>query len=321
MDSPLDVVDAGPEAAAFRADVLAGLAASPRHLPCKYFYDEEGSRLFERICELETYYPTRVELAILEDHAADMTAPLGERAVLLEYGCGALMKVRILLDAMAAPAVFVPIDISGEHLRAAAEELRAAYPALEVRPVVADFTQELELPADVLKRDGARVAFFPGSTIGNFEPVSAHAFLAGVARTLGSGGWLLIGVDMVKDVDVLVRAYDDPEGVTAAFNKNVLTRMKNELGAELDLDGFRHKAVWNEAQSRIEMHLESVGPQTIELAGRTFRFADGETIHTENSHKYTAEGFRGLAEQGGFKPICMWTDPKAWFSVQLLRVR
>lgn len=321
MESSLDVVDAGPETAAFRDDVIAGLSSHPKSLPCKYFYDEDGSRLFERICELEAYYPTRVELAILEDNASEMAAPLGEGAVLVEYGCGALVKVRLLLDAMAAPAMFVPIDISGEHLRQAATELVRAYPSLQVRPVVADFTQPLTLPDDLADLAGARVAFFPGSTIGNFEEAPAQAFLAGIARTIGAGGWLLIGVDMVKDVDVLVRAYDDPEGVTAAFNKNILRRMQRELGAVVDLDGFDHRAVWNDDNSRIEMHLESLRPQAIEIAGRTFEFAAGETIHTESSHKYTADGFRGLAESAGFQPMCLWTDPKAWFSVHLLRVK
>lgn len=320
MESSLDVVEAGPEADSFLDDVLAGLSATHKTLPCKYFYDETGSRLFEKICELESYYPTRVELAILEQHAKEMTAPFGERAVLLEYGCGALVKVRLLLDAMTTPAVFVPIDISGDHLRAAAEELDAAYPGLRVRPIVADFTQALALPEDVAELSGARAGFFPGSTIGNFEAAAARDFLARAAQTLGSGGWLLIGADLVKDEDVLLRAYDDPEGVTAAFNLNVLRRMREELGARLDLDGFRHKAVWNAERSRIEMHLESLGPQSIVVGGRQFRFAAGETIHTENSHKYTADSFRALAEASGFRPVCMWTDPKAWFSVHLLRV-
>lgn len=297
----------------FAADLHAALARAPKAISPKYFYDEAGSRLFEQICELPEYYPTRTELALLQAHAGDMAAQFGPQVQLVEYGAGALRKVRLLLDAMPLDGVqFVPMDISGPHLLAACDGLAGDYPGLAIQPLVADFTRPHTLPPCL---DGSRrVGFFPGSSIGNFTPAEADAFLRLAAAELKGGG-LLIGIDLVKDEDVLHAAYNDAEGVTAAFNMNVLDRARAELGAEFPTDGFQHLAFYNPAYRRIEMHLRATRPLELRLGDQTYVFNEGETLHTEHSHKYTVSGFQALAARAGFKPGEVWTDPNQWFAV------
>lgn len=300
----------------FAHDLHAGLRQRPRSISPKYFYDEAGSALFERICELPEYYPTRTELALLRSHAAEMAALMGEAVQLIEYGAGALRKVRLLLDALPAPHSFVPVDISGPHLLAACRALQAEHPALAIQPVVADFTRPHDLPARPAR--GQRVGFFPGSSIGNFAPDQALDFLRMAAQEL-RGGALLIGVDLVKDPAVLHAAYNDAQGVTAAFNLNVLARARRELGAELDPAGFAHSAFYNAPLQRIEMHLQSRGRQQIRLDQRVYEFEDGETLHTEHSHKFSVAGFQALAARAGFRAGPVWQDASEWFALLWLQ--
>ncbi len=295
------------------ADVLAGLGATRKTLPPKLFYDEVGARLFERICKLDEYYLTRSELSILRARAGEIADFIGPRAALIEYGSGAATKVRFLLDALRDPAAYVPIDISREQLSRVAADLEADYPALAVRPICGDYTRLLPLPS--LPPHARRVAFFPGSTIGNFHPAEAAAFLTRVRRTVGTGGALVIGVDRRKDAAVLHAAYDDPQGVTAAFNRNVLRRINRELGADFDLASFRHVAFFNDDASRIEMHLESTRDQSVHVAGSTFDFARGETIWTESSYKYDEEQLATVASAAGFRLDRLWTDANELFWV------
>ena len=292
----------------FEADVLAGLARPQKTVPPKYFYDAEGSRLFEAITELAEYYPTRTEIALLRQIAPEIGALISPRAALVEFGSGASVKTRTLLDAAPQLGVYVPIDISRAALDEAAAAIRRAYPKLVVAPLLEDFTRALLLPAAAQGRPVS--GFFPGSTIGNFTPDQAQAFLAGARTLLGPGSRFLVGIDVVKDERVLVAAYDDALGVTAAFNKNLLARINRELDADFDLEAFAHRAVWNAAESRMEMHLESLKPQQVRVADRTFGFAAGETIHTENSYKFTVEGFAALAEKAG------WTLEASWLSAE-----
>jgi dimethylhistidine N-methyltransferase len=301
----------------FARELLAGLSQSPRAVPPKYFYDAAGSALFDRICELPEYYPTRTELGILRAHAAELAGWIGPDAEIVEFGAGSLHKVRVLLDALPRPRRFVPIDISTEHLLGAAERLRRDYPGLAVEPVAADFTAPFELP----RAQGRRVGFFPGSSIGNFDPAEALSFLRQAATLLregGEGSGLLIGVDLVKDPALLHAAYNDAAGVTAAFNLNLLARANRELGANFALDGFFHHACYLPTRQRIEMHLVSRREQHVRLCGREFTFAEGEAIHTENSYKYSVAGFRALASQAGFEPGPAWRDPKGLFSLHWL---
>lgn len=300
---------------AFGRDLLAGLAAKPRSISPKYFYDAEGSRLFDRICELPEYYPTRTELAILQRSAGEMAALAGPRAEIVEFGAGSLRKVRLLLQAFDAPARYLPIDISGEHLRDAAAILRREFAGLDVQPVVADYTQPLTLPAATAA--GRRIGFFPGSTIGNFTPEEALHFLQGAAGML-RGGALILGADLVKDPQLLHAAYNDAEGVTAAFNLNLLVRANRELGANFQPGRFAHYAFYNAPAQRIEMHLVSRERQVVSLLGERFGVDEGETLHTENSYKFTVEGLRTLATQAGFRPGPVWTDPDRLFSVHWL---
>lgn len=303
----------------FAADLHAALARAPKAISPKYFYDEAGSKLFEQICELPEYYPTRTELALLQAHAADMAAQFGPQVQLVEYGAGALRKVRLLLDAIPRDSVqFVPVDISGPHLLAACDGLAADYPGLAIQPLVADFTRPHTLPP--CPGGGRRVGFFPGSSIGNFTPAEADAFLRLAAAELAGGG-LLIGIDLVKDRDVLHAAYNDAAGVTAAFNLNVLDRAKKELAAEFPTDGFEHLAFYNPAYRRIEMHLRATRALELRLGGETYAFREGETLHTEHSHKYTVEGFQALAARAGFMPGKLWTDANGWFAVLWLEAR
>ncbi|RZJ13666.1 MAG: L-histidine N(alpha)-methyltransferase [Rubrivivax sp.] len=301
----------------FAADLQAALSRSPKAISPKYFYDETGSKLFERICDLPEYYPTRTELGLLQAHAHDMAAQFGGGVQLVEYGAGALRKVRLLLDAMPYgkgqdSVQFVPIDISGPHLMAACDGLANDYPGLAIQPLVADFTRQHTLPPCPV--GSRRVGFFPGSSIGNFTPAEADAFLRLAAAELKGGG-LLIGIDLVKDEDVLHAAYNDAEGVTAAFNMNLLDRARRELGAEYPTDGFQHLAFYNPAYRRIEMHLRATKPLELHLNGEAYYFNEGETLHTEHSHKYTVQGFQALAARAGFKPGAVWTDPNRWFAV------
>jgi len=299
----------GPE---FRRSVLAGLAATPKTLEAKYFYDARGSKLFDAITALEEYYPTRAETALLRHHAGAIADFVGAQARLIEFGSGSSVKTRILLDALPDLACYVPIDISGAHLKATAEALARDY-ALPIVPVHADYTRAFALPATVPAE--GRVGFFPGSTIGNFDPEAAAAFLQGARRLLGEGARFLVGADLQKDEDRLVAAYDDAEGVTAAFNLNLLRRINRELGGDFDLAGFRHAARYDADLGRIEMHLVSRRDQSATVAGRRFDFAAGETIHTENSYKYTLESFAGLARRGGWRVAVQWRDPEGLFSL------
>lgn len=297
----------------FAADLHAALARAPKTISPKYFYDEAGSHLFEQICELPEYYPTRTELSLLQAHAADMALQFGPQVQLVEYGAGALRKVRLLLDAMPRDAVqFVPVDISGPHLLAACDGLAADYPGLAIQPLVADFTRPHTLPP--CPDHSRRVGFFPGSSIGNFTPSEADAFLRLAAAELAGGG-LLIGIDLVKDHDTLHAAYNDAAGVTAAFNLNVLDRARRELGADFPVDGFEHLAFYNPAYRRIEMHLRATQALELRLGCATYAFHEGETLHTEHSHKYSVTGFQAMAQRAGFKPGKVWTDQNGWFAV------
>jgi dimethylhistidine N-methyltransferase len=304
-------------AAGFEQDLVSALAARPRSISPKYFYDVRGSQLFDRICELPEYYPTRTEQAILERHARDIAAHIGAAAEIVEFGAGSLRKIRLLLDALDAPARYLPIDISGEHLAASATALQREYPGLDVQPVVADYTQRLLLPAAPCGA-GQRVGFFPGSTIGNFTPPEALHFLR-VAGQVLRGGALLLGVDLVKDPTLLHAAYNDAEGVTAAFNRNLLARANRELGTRFVLEQFAHSAFYNAPLQRIEMHLVSRCDQRVAVGGRWFELAEGETLHTEHSHKFTVDGLRRLAREAGFRPGPVWTDPQRLFSVHWLQ--
>jgi dimethylhistidine N-methyltransferase len=306
--------------ASLRDEVLAGLGAACKSLHPKLFYDAAGAALFERITTLDEYYPTRAELEILRAHAADVAALAGARCALVEYGSGAGVKVRLLLDAFQAAgtpmAAYVPIDISREQLVAVAAGIAAEYPDVPVRPVCADYTAPLRIP-DLPER-ARRVAFFPGSTIGNFHPTEAAAFLRRVRRTVGPDGALVLGIDRRKDARVLQAAYDDASGVTAAFNLNLLTRLNRELGADFDLGRFRHRAVWNDDASRMEMHLESVEAQVVQVARTPVRFARGETIWTESSYKYDRPRLDRLVAEGGFALTRLWSDAGERFWVAFL---
>jgi dimethylhistidine N-methyltransferase len=297
-------------------DVLAGLRATPKVVSPKYFYDDIGARLFESITRLPEYYPTRTELSILRTYADDIAAAIGPSVTLVEFGSGAAVKVRLLLDALDRPTAYVPIDISTEQLVRVARERRREYPALAVQPVCADYTMRVSLPP--LVAGSRRVAFFPGSTIGNFHPAEATAFLSRVREMIGPTGAMILGVDRRKDPRILHSAYNDAAGVTAEFNLNLLARFNRELDGVFDLDGFEHRAFFNDAQSRIEMHLESLRDQVAWVAGTSVEFARGETIHTENSYKYDAARLAALVEPAGFRVTCTWTDPNDWFWVVLL---
>jgi dimethylhistidine N-methyltransferase len=299
----------------FGRDFLAALASRPRSISPKYFYDVEGSRLFDRICELPEYYPTRTEIGILERSAGEMAALAGRSAEIVEFGAGSLRKVRLLLQAFEAPARYVPIDISGDHLRDAAAMLRTEFAGLDVQPLVADYTQRFELPPR--SGSGQRIGFFPGSTLGNFTPDESLAFLQRAAQVL-RGGALLLGADLVKDPQVLHAAYNDAQGVTADFNLNLLVRANRELGANFQLSQFAHYAFYNAPLQRIEMHLVSMARQGVTLCGERFVFEEGESLHTENSCKFTVGGLRDLAERAGFRPGPVWTDPERLFSVHWL---
>jgi L-histidine Nalpha-methyltransferase len=299
----------------FGRSVLAGLAADPKRLESKYLYDARGAELFDAICKLDEYYPTRTEIGLLRAHASEIALSVGAGAALIELGSGASVKSRLLLDALEAPAGYVPVDISEPYLKAAAERLRPDYPDLPILPLIADFTRPLSIPDGL--GEAARLLFFPGSTIGNLEPEKAAGFLRRMARDVQPDAFL-IGVDLKKDEDRLVRAYDDEAGVTAAFNLNLLRRINVELGADFNLDGFAHEARWNPELGRIEMHLVSRHAQEVRLLGHRFTFAAGESIHTENSYKYALEEFAALAAAAAWRTVQAWVDPKGLFSIHML---
>lgn len=303
------------QTSAFASDVIDGLSQHPKRLPPKYFYDARGSELFEQITVLPEYYPTRTELSILRDRAGEISAIIPEGAALVEFGAGATTKVRLLLGQCAFGA-YVPVDISGDFLKAQADALRRDFPALDVHPVAADFTAPFALPEAV--RAMPKVGFFPGSTIGNFEPDEASAFLRSVREILGADAQMVIGVDLEKDERVLYAAYNDAAGVTARFNLNVLVRINRELGGNFDLSGFIHRAIYNRDRHRIEMHLISRKAQTVRVLGRSFAFRPGETIHTECSYKYSLARFAALALGAGWKVQTSWTDAAGMFSLHAL---
>ena len=298
----------------FRADVLAGLARPQKAIPPKYFYDAAGAALFDRICELPEYYLTRAELEILSARADELAQLLGPDVTLVELGSGSSLKTRLLLDRLREPRAYVPVDICGGALDQAAARLHKDYPGLLVLPVRADFTQSFALPPAATK--ARKIAlFFPGSTIGNLEPHEATLLLRKLHRRLGPGGWLLIGVDTKKPPEVIERAYNDAAGVTAAFNRNLLVRIRDELDAEVDADAFEHRAFYDPAAGRIEMHLRSCRDHGVRVDGHSFRFRSGETLHTENSYKYAPAEFAGLAERAGFRASRLWRDEAGLFSL------
>jgi L-histidine N-alpha-methyltransferase len=304
-----------PTGDSFAADVIAGLRAEPKNVPPKYFYDLAGSALFERITRLPEYYPTRCEIGILEDNAPAIASMFPPGCALIEFGSGSSRKARILLSAAATVEAYVPVDISGDFLQQDLTQLKRDLPHLTVHPLVEDFTQPFAIPPDLAGLP--RVGFFPGSTIGNFEPDEAARFLRHIGAVLGPGSLLVVGIDLVKDEATLNRAYNDAEGVTAKFNLNLLARINRELDADFDLAAFQHRAFFNRAFSRIEMHLLSTRRQQVHINGVTIDFRAGETIHSENSYKYTIESFRALALGSGWSPVEVFTD--GMFSVHALR--
>ncbi|MGE0701456.1 MAG: L-histidine N(alpha)-methyltransferase [Hyphomicrobiaceae bacterium] len=305
-----------PERARLAADVVEGLSRPQKSLPSRYFYDARGSELFEEITRLPEYYPTRAETGILAAHAADIMRGSGGTTVLVELGSGSSRKTRLLLDVAPLLGAYVPVDVSFAALESARRRLRARYPMLEIRPVQGDFSARLTLPPEL--QHYSKVGFFPGSTIGNLEPEDARALLDRLRVTLLPESRLIVGVDLVKDIDTLLAAYDDAAGVTAAFNLNILARINRDLAPSFDLMTFTHAVHWNAARSRIEMHLASTEDQVVHVAGHSFHFARGETIHTESSHKYTVTGFRELAEKAGWRSNAVWTDTDRLFSVHEL---
>lgn len=311
------LIDLRPKVEDLRGAVLRGLDASPKAIPSRFLYNAEGSRLFERITTLPEYYPTRAEIEILERRAGEIAARVGPGVQLVELGSGSSAKVGRLLDALESVSAYVPIDISAEPLMAAAQRLQAAYPALRIEAVCADYAQPFDLPpAD----GGRRLGFYPGSTIGNLTPDEARAFLRLWAGRLGPSALMLVGVDLRKPAAVLERAYDDSQGVTAAFSLNLLARINRELEADFDLSAFRHEAEYDADSGRVAIHLRALGDQTVAVAGRRFHFHAGERLHVEDSWKYSLEEFAALARDAGYRPLTAWTDEAGLFSVHLLAV-
>jgi len=312
--------DFKPGLESFLAEVLIGLRKPQKELPSKYFYDERGSQLFERICELKEYYVTDIEASIMRSHIKEIVELIGPHVLVIEHGCGNCEKVRFLVDHLHDPVAFIPIDISQEQLVQVAKELDSIFPQLQILPVCADYTSNFELP--IPKRESKRtVVYFPGSTIGNFDPMPARHFLEHVANLCGSDGALLTGVDLKKDPAVLHDAYNDSEGVTAAFNLNLLERINRELGCDFQLDAFEHYAFYNPRESRVEMHLISQKNQAVHVDGETISFTRGESIWTESSYKYDLDEFEQIAAVAGFRVERVWVDERRWFSVQYLVTR
>lgn len=313
---PLRLHDFEPQADDFCAQIAEGLRKPRKELPCKFFYDREGSLLFDQICELDEYYPTRTELSIMRDNIDEMCAVIGARCMLVEYGSGSSLKTRILLENLCDVAAYVPIDISRAHLLSAARTLAKNFP-IEVLPVCADYTADFELPTPESDVEST-VVYFPGSTIGNFEPAAARDFLSAARLRAGGGSAMLIGVDLKKDPQRLHAAYNDAKGVTARFNLNLLARINREADGDFDLSQFAHYAFYNPLAGRIEMHLMSLRAQHVHVAGESFAFQEGETIFTESSYKYTLDEFSNLARESGYDVQRVWTDPQRLFSVQYL---
>jgi L-histidine Nalpha-methyltransferase len=302
----------------FAAAVLAGFARRPRSIPCRFFYDARGSELFEEITKLDEYYPTRTETTLLEAHRAEIAALVGPGRVVVEFGSGSSRKTSLLLGALGKVPAYVPIDIAAESLKEAAEWLSGQHEGLTILPLISDFTATRALPP--VARRKKRLGFFSGSTIGNLTHKEAASFLANAARLLGTGSAFLVGVDLKKSVSILLPAYDDSKGVTAAFNLNLLARINRELGGNFNLKRFAHEAVYNEEAGRIEIYVKSLTEQIVRVKGRSFAFAAGERIHTENSHKYTVAEFQALAGVSGWRPVKAWTDEANLFSLHLLRL-
>jgi len=330
LDEPLDLPD-GSEALAVKSDgqidsshedlrvaVLTGLARRPRSIPCRFFYDAVGAELFEQITRLEEYYPTRTETALLETYGADIAESVGLPRVLVEFGSGSSRKTSLLIDALGEVPAYIPIDISAESLQSAAAWLSARHVGLPILPLIADFTKTCTLPK--IAERHARLGYFSGSTIGNLTHEEAKIFLASAARLLGKGSAFLIGVDLKKDLSILLPAYDDGAGVTAAFNLNLLERINRELDGDFELKRFAHEAIYNDRAGRIEIYIVSLANQVVHVDGHAFAFAKGERIHTENSHKYTVAEFQALAHSGGWSPAKVWVDPANLFSLHLLRL-
>jgi len=305
---------ATPESAEFLADVIAGLSSNPRTIPCKYFYDAHGAALFQKICELPEYYVTRTEIDILDRSRADIASQLGPNIELIGLGTGAGTKTRILMEALENPAVYIPVDISEKQLRKSAALFRKTFRHLEILPVCADYLQPVSLPSPS-RKPSRNIVYFPGSTIGNFEPDEAVQFLRRIANVCRGGGGLLIGVDLKKDPQVLEAAYNDSAGVTAKFNLNLLQRINRELGADFDLDQWRHRAIYNSKAGRIEMHLISEADQIVHFNEHQFHFRRGEKIITEYSYKYSPDEFAALAAKAGFNFVRLWTDDARLFGV------
>ena len=308
--------DYAAEEESFPDAAIEGLSRPDKAIPCRFLYDIHGSALFDEICELPEYYPTRTETGILKASASEIARRVGPAAKLIELGSGSSVKVRILLEALQEPAAYVAVDVSREHLKRAAARLASDFPRLEVAAICADYAAPFPLPE--LGGDGRRLAFFPGSTIGNLEPEAALAFLKLWARRLGPDAAMLVGVDLKKDVGVLHAAYDDAQGVTAAFSLNLLARANRELGADFDLAGYRHEARYDQGRGRIEIHLRSLKDQAVRIAGQSFAFARGERLHVEHSYKYGVGQFQEMARMAGFEPAAVFTDPDELFSVHYL---
>lgn len=302
-----------------RDAVLEGFSHRPRRIPCRFLYDAEGSALFDRITGLEEYYLSRTEIGLLEKHSPDIARLVGPDALVIEFGAGCMNKTRPLLSALEAPSTYVPVDVSRDALMLSARRLAAEYPALSVAPLVADFMRPITLPPDSIA-EGPVAAFFPGSTIGNLRPCEARDFLRRTSRLVGRGGWMIIGVDLVKDPQIIEAAYDDAQGVTASFVRNLVARMERELALGLDPEAFDHSARWNARESCVEVHLVANRRQHAELDGKRFVFRRGDRIHVEDCYKYGIEQFHWLARQGGFAPQAFWTDPRNLFSLHLLQV-
>jgi dimethylhistidine N-methyltransferase len=305
----LETLDRQTEA--FRADVLAGLSAPIPAIPARWLYDRRGSELFDEITRLASYYPTRTETALLDDIMPDVAAHVPKGSAVVEFGAGSATKTPTLLEAI-KPAVYIPVDISGDYLETSAVELRKRFPKLEILPVVADFARPFSLPGGI--ENLPRLGFFPGSTIGNFVPRTAIDLLRQFRTLLEPGARLLIGMDRVKPVERLLAAYDEPEGITAEFNLNLLKRINREIDGNIPLDAFRHEARWNDILSRVEMHLVAIRDVDLVISGKRFRFAEGSSIHTENSHKYGPRGGRVLLLAGGWTPVAEWSDPAGDFA-------
>ncbi|MEG9861770.1 MAG: L-histidine N(alpha)-methyltransferase [Parvularculales bacterium] len=311
-------LDQAPDAGDFRQDVIAGLSQAPKQIAPKHFYDAEGSRLFDLICETPEYYVTRTECTLLDDIAVEMAQLAGPDAIIIEFGSGASVKIRRLLDELKTPQAYVAIDISAEHLHTSAQNLAKDWPVLDIGAICADFTGHINLPESLTHPTTRRLGFLPGSTIGNFTPTEAQALLTRFHDLLAPNSAFLIGVDLKKDPSLIEAAYNDATGITAAFNYHLLERMVDELDADLNPDAFHHRAFYNTGKGRIEMHLESQHAHTVTIDGHSFDFTEGETIHTENSYKYTVEEFQTLSIKAKWTPQRVWTDPNHLLSIHWL---